>query len=166
MIIVDESEALARVSSPNNLTNKLVEVRKLHSNRTGRKEIPPMVTALAVATSVVSTQKSAGETFGMTQGNVSYTKNHGKNEETQELIKKNVDTVHEKALDGMMKCLDFLNPKLENVKKATELASIASNLARVVEKTSPKDITNSTNVKVVVYAPRERTEDEYESIAV
>jgi len=166
-MIVHEDEALERVNSPNNLTNKLLEIRKLHSNRTGPKAIPPMVTALAVTSSIISgSQKASGEAFGMTQANVAYHKNHGKNEETQDLIKKQVGDVHSKALDGMIACLDGLKDKIPNVKKATDLSSIASNLARVVEKTSPKETNINTNVKVLVYQPRTREEAEYESIAV
>lgn len=167
MVLVTEEEALERVNSPNNLTHKLHEIRQLHANRNGRKNIPPMIQALAVSTSIISgDQESSAKSFGMTQENISYLKNESKNEETKDLIKHNVQTVHEKALDSMLDCLTLIKPKLENVKKATELSSIASNLARVVEKTTPKDNSVSTNVKVVVYAPRDKSETEYESMAV
>lgn len=163
-MIVDETEALQRVNSPDNLTYKL---RALHTNRTGPKGIPPMITALAVATSVITgDQQASAKAFGMTQENLSQMKNHSKNPELQDAIKKNIASVHEKALDGMLACLDFIKPKLENVKKATELSSIASNLARVVEKTSPKEASVTTNVQIVVHQPRSHSEEEYESIAV
>lgn len=166
-MIVSEEEALERVNSPNNLVHKLFEVRKLHSGRTGPKSIPPMVTALAVSTAAITgNQKESAEAFGMHQTNVSYHKNGSKNEETNSLIKKSVDDVHNKALDGMLSCLEHLQPKIEGVKKATDLANIAGNLAKIVERTTPKDNSNKTNVQVVVYAPRTKGEEEYESIAV
>lgn len=167
MIIVEESEALARVNSPDNLVNKLYDVRKLHINRTGPKGIPPMITALAVTTAAISgDQVESAKTFGMTQANLSYHKNETKNPETAALIKSNIDTVHSKALDGMLACLDTLQPKIEHVKKATDLANIAGNLAKIVERTSPKVDQHSTYVKVVLHQPTDKLEADYESMAV
>lgn len=163
-MIVNEEEALLRLTSKENLTYKL---RALHTNRTGSKGIPPMVTALAITTATLSgDQESAAKSFGMTQENLSQMKNHSPNVELQSLIKKNIDSVHEKALDGMLACLDSMKDKIPNVKKATELSTIASNLARVVEKTSPKENNHHTNVQIIVHQPRTHGEDEYESISV
>lgn len=163
-MIVNEEEALERVNSKENLTYKL---RQLHAGRTGPKNIPPMIKALAVSISKVDTQENAGEAFGLSQQAISqYANGKHKDTEAKDLIKKSIASVHEKALDGMLSCLDFIKPKLENVKKATELSSIASNLARVVEKTSPKEANVTTNVQIVVHQPRSHSEEEYESIAV
>lgn len=161
-MIVDEEKVLERLNSPDNLVNKL-EVRPMYTNRNGRGNLTPMVQTLAVTLGELDTQKAAGEVFGITQQSVSYLKNDGKNVD-RSFVKSKVADVHEKALDAMIDSIELLKPKLKDVKKAVELSAIASNLGRVIEKTSPKEANNQTNVKVVVYAPTQKSEEQYEEV--
>lgn len=164
-MIVNEDNALARLLSPDNLVNKL-ELRKLHSNRNGRKEIPPMVQTLMVDLHENENQKQAevAKQFGVTQAEVSYLHREGKHV-NREIVDRNTNKVHDKALESMISCIDTLAPLIPNMKKATDLSKVAADMARVVEKTAPKNEVTS-NVKVVIYAPNNHGEDKYEEIVV
>src|SRR5579872_7498438 len=115
MILNDDSEALERLNHPDNLINKL-ERRKLFENRTGPKQFGSMIQTLAVETAKLSSQEASASAFGMTQENISYLTNKGKNID-HEQIEKNIETVHSRALDTMLESIDLIKPKLKDVKK-------------------------------------------------
>lgn len=163
-MIVDDEIANARLESPDNLVNKL-ERRELHSNRNGAGHIPPMIQTLALETGILTTQKAAAETFGMKQQTVSYYENGGGKNIDRDRVKSDVAKVHEGALEAMLESINLLKPKLVDVRKATDLSVIASNLGRVIEKTTPKEAAQ-TNIKVVVFAPTIKHEDDYEEMVV
>lgn len=158
-MIVNEEVALERVNSEDNLINKL-ERRKLSNG--GKRNIPPMIQTLAVEVAALTTQQEAADTFGMSQRNVHYLEHEGKKVD-REQIKKNIDTVHNVALDAMLESINLIKPKLADVKKATDLSTIAANLGRVVEKTTPKEAV-SQNLRIVVFAPVMRKESDYEEV--
>ncbi len=74
------------------------------------------------------------------------------------------DRVRELALDKLMQCLGLMTPeKMENADLKT-LAIVASNMSRVVEKVSPKESANTT--QLVIYAPQIKSVDKYTVIDV
>lgn len=170
MITDDSTEALARIDSPDNLVNKLrlqgsnVEIRDRFARNTQKKNLPPMIQTLAVASGIVDGQATAGKTFGVSQPDISYLTREGKGV-NRDQVKQTVSDVHQQALDGMLTAIGLLGPKLHDVKKATDLSRVAADLSRVVNNTSPKE-GPTTNVKVVVFSPVIRGEEQYEEIVV
>lgn len=172
-MIVNEEEALARLNSPDNLVNKLkeqtppssnIEYKDLYSNREGPKAIPPMIQTLAVTLGRLDSQQAAASALDMSQANVSYLTNHGKKVDRDQVEKK-VDKVHSDALDGMLEAIGLIKPKLQDVKKATDLSAIAANLGKVVRNTTPQEKA-TTNVKVIVYSPSQNAEADYEDAII
>lgn len=159
-MIVDEEQALERLNSPDNLVNQL-EVRKLigPGRPENRKNTPDMINTLAVAAACETSLRAAGKEFGLNHTGVNY---HKKNTDAG---KAGVDLARSQALDLMLESITLLKPKLQDVKKATDLSKIATDMARVVEKTTPRE-TAQTNVKVVVFNPGTKDEDSYEEITV
>jgi len=192
-MIVSEEEAFARLNSPNNLVNQLkvlhseieyeeleveetkveiippkssnVQIEDLHWGRTGPKNIPPMIQTLAVELAAVGTQKDAAEFAGVSQQTVSsYASGKAGNPDLTK-ARSRINDLHTTALDAMIDSIELLKPKLKDVKKATDLSVIASNLGKVVSKTTPKE-SATTNVRVVVFAPAQKDEDYYEEMVV
>lgn len=179
-MIVNEEEALSRVNSPDNLINQLnsikngvvidkpkaVVVERLPQSD-GPRNIPPMVQQLIAVSASKTTQKQAAEAFGVTQSMAGEYEN-GNTKATRNLVKEKINTAHENALDAMVSCITHIKHKLEDpdIKiKATDLSKIAADMGRVIEKTSPKEAAR-TNVLVQVYAPRIKSESEFEEVAV
>lgn len=158
-MICNEEIALSRVNSEDNLINKL-ERRRMTGDT--RRHVPPMIQTLAVETARLTSQQEAADTFGMTQSNVSFLDRKGKNI-NREQIEDNIGKVHNVALDAMLESINLIKPKLAGVTKAIDLSTIAANLGRVVEKTSPKEAA-SVNLKVVLFQPVMKEERDYEDI--
>jgi hypothetical protein len=86
------------------------------------------------------------------------------NEELKEKVSKGLNTARDKALDLLMRSLGLItDEKLENC-NATTLSKIAADMSRVIEKTGDKNINVDMSTKVLVYKPRQVSEDEYEII--
>lgn len=154
-MIITEEEANLRLESSDNLCNKLIEIRKLHTHVTHT----PIEKAIAgIAHLNGEPCRDVEEWSGIGKTTVNDVKNG-------DLLKHTVQTAHERALDTMLASMDLIKPKLENVKKATDLSKIAADMARVVEKTSPKEA-NQTNIKVVVFSPTIKVEGQYEEMVV
>ncbi len=182
-MIVNEEEALARLNSPDNLSNKLlrkfiqededarekeeesqsnISIEKMYKNRIGPRQIPPLIQTLAVATGRLTTQQAAANAFGMSQENVNYLTHEGKNV-NRDKVNSELKKVHDSALDAMMESINLIKPKLENVRKATDLSKIAADMGRVIEKTAPREAGN-LGVKIVVFAPNMKVESDYEEV--
>jgi hypothetical protein len=158
-MIVNEDVALERIESPNNLCNKLFEIRKLHKST----EHEPIIKAIAALDHLNGTPcKEVEAEFGIPKTSVNDIKN-GKH--SFDPLKKHRHDAHEKALETMLESMDLIRPKLSNISKATDLSKIAADMARVVEKTTPKEAAQN-NLKVVVFAPRMKDENEFEELAV
>lgn len=183
-MFVNESEAIERLNSKDNLVNKLksssvseveseviveeeiqesnIEIRDLHPGRTGSK-LNPMMRTLLVETAILGgSQTRAAQAFGVTQPNVSALISKGKDID-RDRVKDSVSSAHSKALDVMLSSIELIQNKLPDVKKATDLSKIAADMGRVIEKTTPKE-SATTNVRVVVMAPMMREERDYEEI--
>lgn len=176
MFLTDE-EAKSRISSLDNLVNKL-ELRKVHNGGRpkGRKN-DTQESRLAVAEdAIVLGPTKAAEIHNTTISRASLLSDgvvtHGlsSDEELAPAVQNKKEQVHEKALDIVMSSLGLLENQIGKVFKAKDLASIAANMARIAEKTggrlsnNPED--NKPKVQVVVYAPRMRGEEEFEVIDI
>jgi hypothetical protein len=141
-----------------------VRIEPLYKNRTGPKNIPPMIQTLAVEHAAVSTERSAGSAFGVSHQTVNYYKHDAKKID-RERVKESIDLVHTNAVDAMLTSIGLIKEKLPTVKKAIDLSKIAADMSRVIEKTTPKDAL-ANNIKVIVFAPPLKGESEYEEIEI
>lgn len=179
MLITDDTEVTNRISSLDNLVNRL-DLRKIHNGGRprGRKN-DSNETRLAVAThAIVHGPTSAAKEYSTTPSRASLlsdgviTHGLGSDSSLAPEVKGKKDMIHEKALDIIMASLDSLNNivAVNGIKKATDLAAIASDMAKIAERTGGKfkkdDEDNKPRVQVIVYAPRIRESHEYEEVEI
>lgn len=175
---MEEEKAIARLESPDNLINKLskdkteieknknIQIEELYKNRMGPKGIPPMIQTLAIETATVTNERAAAQEWGIAHQTVNYYKNGG-GKADREHVKETIGKAHSNALDVMLGSIGLLKEKIDNkqVHKATDLSKIAADMGRVIEKTTPKEH-GAANVKILVFAPNMKAEDDYEEMVV
>lgn len=84
-------------------------------------------------------------------------------------VKDKKEIVHEKALDIIMSSLGNIEDGLDSVKGPKDLSIIASNMAKIAERTGGRlnNVNdNAPKVQVIVYTPRIKSSDEYEEIEI
>ena len=106
-------------------------------------------------------QKEIAKEFGVSQAEVSCLKTG----RARSNVRASIERVQEKAIERLMESLGLLtNEKIEKC-NAVNISAIASNLAKVVNQTSPGNLDGS-GVNLVVYAPQVRDEKYYKSVEV
>jgi hypothetical protein len=150
-----------------------LSIEKIHrgGRKNGSVEIPVDVKAEAIVTSRIIGQTKAAEMFSMTQPQLNKYANHGldnntKSKELQRKVKTEEELARIKAIDTMMQAMGMIGSKLDEVKKAGELSAIAANMARCADKLRGRDEESEqrNNLKIVIFAPRIKTENEYEVV--
>jgi hypothetical protein len=100
--------------------------------------------------------------------NSSQRRNH--NAELEAGVKKNVGRIRDAAIDRMLSSMNLItDDKLKDVKKATDLATIAATLGKVAQLGIPRNDptpSNDNRVQIVVYAPAIKDEERYETVDV
>jgi hypothetical protein len=94
----------------------------------------------------------------------------GANAELEAGVKKNVGKIRDAAIDRMLSSMNLItDDKLKEVKKATDLATIAATLGKVAQLGIPKQESSGQSdnrVQIVVYAPAIKDENRYETVDV
>src|SRR5438552_4218599 len=104
-------------------------------------------------------QKEIAKEFGVSQTEVSCLKTG----RARSNVRASIERVQERAIERLMESLGLLtNEKIEKC-NAVNISAIASNLAKVVNQTSPGNLDGS-GVNLVVYAPQVRNEKYYKSV--
>jgi hypothetical protein len=181
MPIIEESEALARVNSPNNLLN-LLEVKKLHNGgrREGDKNLPPMVREIAAISARIDGPTKAAVEFGISRTHANrlstgiVTHADGVDLEFKNKIDSKVQTLeeeaHESALNKLLTTLDIVGAKAADIKNAKTASKVASDMARVVNVLRPKGPLEGANInggaKIVIYAPQQKHVATYKTVEV
>ena len=171
-MVYDEEKALERVNSEDNLINKLarikagtLEVRKLPRSE-GPKQIPEKMQQLIGITAKLSSGAEASRVFDRAvTPEMANTYKRGETKATKDVVKDRINEIHGKAIDAMLASIDKVTELAPNIKKATEASIVASNMAKVIEKTSPQS-EERTRVVVVAFAPNMKSESDFESIEV
>ncbi|MHC4648743.1 MAG: hypothetical protein ACYTBJ_25075 [Planctomycetota bacterium] len=178
-------ESDERIARQDNYAN-FVEVRKLRDDdrgrKTGRKTLSPMMRNLIGAAARIDGAKSASKAFDVSESSARhYSK--GRTGQEQPIVKaekaeveKHVDNIRTKrekitngSYDAIAALFDDDGPvSAENVKamKPREAVSVAKDLAAVVDRITPKEKDTGQKVQVVVFAPRQKEEKDYESIDI
>lgn len=118
--------------------------------------------------------KDISESFGVSESSISAYK-HGAtstssyNEPNESLIKKNDairEDISDKARARLMQALEEITPDKMSGAKLRDVASVAKDMSTIVKNMEPTGPLVQNNTQVVVYRPRARDEDEYETITV
>lgn len=178
-------ESDIRLERPDNYANN-VEVRKLRDDDRGRKKgqkaLSPMMRNLIGAAARIDGPKKAAETFNVSESSARHYEK-GRVGQDQPLdhsaraeIRKHEDVIKEKrekivgsSYDRIAALFDDDGPvNTDNLKslKPREAVSVAKDLASVIERVSPKEKDTGQRVQVVVFAPRQKEEKDYESIDI
>jgi len=171
-MIYNEEKALERVNSEDNLINKLqriksgnLEVRKLPRSE-GPKQIPPMVQELIGVAAALSSGAEASRVFGAVTPQMANLYKNGETNSTRGRVAEHIETIHTKAIDAMLASIDKVTELVPNVRKATDASIIASNMAKVIEKTTAKQEDTKNRVVIVAYAPNMKLESDFDTIEV
>lgn len=188
MFVTDE-EAERRLNHKDNLSLVLLKNQKLtgsngKGNRTNhrgsRKGVPdltPFMRELIGTTAHLDTAKSTAKTFGVSSHQAHNLK-HGKlsqsgpvNSDLEKRIVGNLLKAKDTAADIVMRTLGLVSSEAGqaeiqelNVKDKMEVAGRA---AGIIDKLTPKDRINQDNsTKVVIFAPMQRKETEFEVVEI
>jgi hypothetical protein len=175
-MFIDSAEADKRVSSIDNLINRL-ELRKINNGGRpkGRKNDSNDDRLGVAEYAMIHGPSAAAERFGTTPSRASLLKDgvithaNGKDEELAPAVSNKREQVHNKALDILTNALNSLDPKIPEITKPTELAQIASEMAKIAERTGGRlneSEDNKPKVQVVIFTPRQKSAEEFETIDI
>lgn len=181
MPFVEETEALARVNSPQNLLNKL-EIKKLHNGgrREGQNNLPPMIRELAAISARIDGPTEAAKDFGISRTHASrlsagiVTHAKGQDSEFKETIDEAVQTkeekAHDAALDRLLESIDLVANKAPEIKDAKTASKVATDMAKVISVLRPKGPLDGANInggaQIVIYAPQQKHVATYKTVDV
>ena len=167
-MIINKTELERRLASSKNVVNKLDHtiVADKPKNGNGKVRGPAVPVSVKITAGALARQtnvKDVSAELGISPGVVRDSMNS-----TNPVVRQGVDTaldrVRELAIDKLMESLRLITPEKMDKTSAKELSTIAANMSRVVEKTSPRE--QNANVQLIVYAPQQREEKQYRVIDV
>ena len=171
-MILTEEQANERLSSENNLANRfkggevVVVERVIPTAGKNKVNLTEEVrTEIATRARAGASRKELAEEFDVTVGEVSLLK-AGKIKGIDEAkVSDAIQVVQDRALNRLMASLNLLDDDKLSGCSAKDLSVIASNMGRVVEKTSPK-VAGDNNATLIIYAPQIRDERFYKVVEV
>lgn len=181
MPMMTEAEALERLGSAENYLNRVtspveptgpsdnVTILPLHPHK-GRPALSDAERAAIGVAAVLTSPAQAARDFGVSS-TTAMRAAEGKNAAgvmhpaVQSQIQTRLDKVADQAIDRLTAALNNLTDKKIGDEKGTGIAKIASDMANIVEKITPKN-READNVQVIIYAPQQRDISEYEVVDV
>lgn len=168
-MIVSKEQIEERINSQSNIANPELKVvhRGYGGSVKGQHQPRPEFLKEIQAGLVIDgeTESEVALAFGSSQRAVSHAFTGDRlSEESKERITARRSKAQEVALDKLMDTLGLINnEKLEEC-SAKDLSIIAGNMSKVVDHMDNKSVMNS-NV-LVIYAPKQKTESEYEVVSL
>lgn len=178
-MILSDDEVSARLESKDNIVNVIVKPVKEGGRKVDQgPNLPQPVRELLGRLSSLgqNTDKEIGDVFSVSQPAVSaYGRgliggrlDSGIAEAAQAGIderNKKLDKAHDLALDMMVSSITELGTRTGEL-KAKDLSRVAKDMHSIVQDSNNNKDKNSTinNTQVILYAPRKRTEKEYDTI--
>jgi hypothetical protein len=162
---ITQEELERRLNSPKNLTNILAPI-VVKTTPTAPREPQVkgnIVRAVAGALATIDTPRNTAQAFDMTLNQVNSAKNSTR-PDVQPAVKSAISRVQELALSRLMESLNLLTPESLIGEKPRDLARIASDLSRVIDRTTPRDVIQNT--QLIIYAPQQRGMDKYQLVDV
>lgn len=194
-MILEKDAADDRLSNPNNLANRFGKSRSsvvgdfpdrphtegthevtdegtidiIQRERTGPKlgstNTPIEVrNTMFILDRMGQSQKSIGEAFGVTQAEVSNIR-VGKVKTDSSKTDDQINQIKDLAMTKLMNSLGLLTDEKIAKCKAVEISTVAANMSKIIEKTSPRS-TEGTSVNLTIYSPAMRDEKGYPTIDV
>jgi Holliday junction resolvasome RuvABC endonuclease subunit len=164
-MIITEAEMHRRLNSSKNLINSLPPARP----SAVRIEHQPMhkntPTAPAELKAVAATLVALGEKSVDVQSALGLSAKQVYSAKNSEAVKNTVDRVRELALDKMLIAMDLMSEEKFANANLKDLSSVAANLSRVVEKTSPRE-NAGTHVQFIIHSPQAKNLSQYQVVDV
>lgn len=171
----DFERELARLTNSNQIENKVVDINRGRGNK---KEVPSEVRELIASEAIAgSSNKELADTFNVSESSVSAYK-HGAtstasynnpDEKLEDSNKEVRQRIIGPAQTKLLAAIEAITPtKLEEA-KVNVASAVARDMASVIKSMSPNNDVNNLTVnqnRVVIYKPRMKEEDEYETIVV
>lgn len=164
-MFISPTELERRLKSENNLTNKLRVRNENDLKRVNRPRLPN--TAIRAVVGSLAEQgvppKDISQAFGVSKNQIKSAE-ITKVPDVASAREKTVEKVREMALDRMLVSLGLMdNTKLENC-TAKDLSAVASNLSRVIDRTSQRDA--GDRLQLIIYAPQQKEEKDYKVVDI
>ena len=175
-------QARQRLSSPNNLANKLEKFRNQRKISleddilfvSAGRQLPrlPSVAAEEIKEAALAgemTQKEIAAKYGITQPAVSYHKREAeKAEEAQKTPEQKIKEARAKdvAIDKMMLAMGLISEEKLSKLNAAAMASAVKNLSSAYRDISGPEEQQKAQVNLIVYSPEVRSEESYKIIEI
>lgn len=183
-MMVSEEEAKRRLESSSNLINSLsiplesspvVTVESLPNNRHRSVEVPEFLRVIAGTLAHTESAREVGGALGISPYTVHGYKHgklgtdDGRGQKVDEGLRDKVDIAvngaQKVAVQKLMDALGLITVEKMSKSTAKDLSTIASNMARVVEKTTTRQ-DDANRAQIIIYAPQVKTESKYTTIEV
>lgn len=152
------------------------EVKEIeHGRGLGKLETPPSVRALIATEALVGVpSKELSETFGVSPSSVSAYKNgatstssyHEPDPKLKEAIDSSRDRIIGPAQSRLIKALEAISDEKLNDAKVSIASGVARDMSTIIKNLQPDPSVIVNQNKVIVFRPRQKEEDDYESIVV
>ena len=178
-MLLTKSQLDSRLSSKDNLINKMKDKLEIRPLLHGGAKLDGTASRLSFEEQVLvgSTSRLIGSKNTSDMFNISRT--HAKNlalgqldyasgpkKELAERIYGKLSDVRDKAVERLMESLELLDEEKMKSCNAKDLSAVAANMARVVDRTIPKESNEINRLNLVVYAPRLKEVKEFEMVEV
>lgn len=151
----------------------LVQQHHFRGRTNGTKNIPPILHSIIGISANLSGPSQTAKEFGIApstahgygQGYIGGTSHTNvKSPELVKSIEKDLDTAKGKAIDAMLTSLGLLDRESMRSSKPRDLASIAKDMASIVEKVGPKKESTESGAKIIILAPSIKQENYYDVV--
>lgn len=166
-MLIDNDELKRRVGSDRNILNGLVSDNSIHRSAHPSVKRARIPTPLKVVAGVLARQEgtvAVAQELGISTATVSRAKN-GRDSSVEEAVDEASSRIRDLALEKVMQSLGIIGKEKLSDCSAKDASIIAKNLAFVADKVSPQS-KSPTTVQLVVYAPQQRDEKQYNTIDV
>lgn len=169
----DIEDVIERLKSPENLPARLEKTIEHHKTRLGKtpgaKDIPFEIKKVIAEVSQESSMKDVQNAFGISQREVGFLKagetSSGPVKELQEVVKKKKADAADRAINILLEGLEVLPGKLAK-EKPKVISSVCKDMAQISESLREKGIGENANIAFHLYAPAQKSIDDYEVIDV
>lgn len=135
---ISEDEVQEHLDSPMNVLNRIQFKKKYNGGKEKGPNHPETTKVLAGVFANISGNKAAGEAFGMSgQQAMNIKKGNSGSKELQEKIDESLGRVRDVALEKLTESLGFITGEKLEKASVRDLASVAKDMATVVEKSAP-----------------------------
>jgi len=170
-MLLDKDDKEKRLQSPRNLLNLLprnaVAFRPLHvTKQIGTKNIPLPLKVVAGVLAKTEPVKEVAEVFDISESSVRAAKNGKGNSDVRDAVAATSEKIRDLALDKLMSSLGIINGETLGNCTAKDASVVARNLAGVVGQLSPREKLDGNQVTFVIYAPKQKTEEHFQTVEV